>query len=235
MAGSRSEKIRPDIPTDIWCTGCIDLFGKDPILKSVDTAGFGTKLDAFLSEANSDMLFIVPEANLRQKIGADLYKREDVSVFTLKQFRSAGLFKRKTIVKVRRHEIRVLVNTLFQSAGIVEFLRNLFRFKCFANLRYQGLKPATMIILISLTLALIFYQGIITTKPEEQREPLTGMSFVRIPGGCYEMGCGSWTSRPRFIRCGYRFGAPAETRANDIGFRVVRTGARPLPGSGKGH
>ena len=25
-------------------------------------------------------------------------------------------------------------------------------------------------------------------------EPVTGMEFVWVPGGCYEMGCGSWTS-----------------------------------------
>jgi len=26
------------------------------------------------------------------------------------------------------------------------------------------------------------------------KEPVTGMEFVWVPGGCYEMGCGSWTS-----------------------------------------
>jgi formylglycine-generating enzyme required for sulfatase activity len=26
------------------------------------------------------------------------------------------------------------------------------------------------------------------------KEPVTGMEFVWIPGGCYEMGCGNWTS-----------------------------------------
>lgn len=25
------------------------------------------------------------------------------------------------------------------------------------------------------------------------RDPVTGMEFIRVPGGCYEMGCGSWT------------------------------------------
>jgi len=35
------------------------------------------------------------------------------------------------------------------------------------------------------------------TGPEPGREwkdPVTGMEFVWVPGGCYEMGCGSWTS-----------------------------------------
>jgi formylglycine-generating enzyme required for sulfatase activity len=26
------------------------------------------------------------------------------------------------------------------------------------------------------------------------KEPVTGMEFVWVPGGCYEMGCGNWTS-----------------------------------------
>jgi formylglycine-generating enzyme required for sulfatase activity len=26
------------------------------------------------------------------------------------------------------------------------------------------------------------------------KEPVTGMGFVWVPGGCYEMGCGNWTS-----------------------------------------
>ncbi len=26
------------------------------------------------------------------------------------------------------------------------------------------------------------------------KEPITGMEFVWVPGGCYEMGCGNWTS-----------------------------------------
>ncbi len=26
------------------------------------------------------------------------------------------------------------------------------------------------------------------------KEPITGMEFVFVPGGCYEMGCGNWTS-----------------------------------------
>jgi len=30
---------------------------------------------------------------------------------------------------------------------------------------------------------------------EEWKEPVTGMMFVRVPGGCYKMGCGSWARR----------------------------------------
>lgn len=46
-------------------------------------------------------------------------------------------------------------------------------------------------------------QGVIAAKPEAAAkprigqpwtEPVTGMEFVWVEGGCYEMGCGSWTS-----------------------------------------
>jgi len=49
---------------DIWCTGCIDLKGTEPLLKSVDRDGFKIKLNAFLSQNNYDQLFICPDANL---------------------------------------------------------------------------------------------------------------------------------------------------------------------------
>jgi len=32
------------------------------------------------------------------------------------------------------------------------------------------------------------------TAGEIWKEPLTGIEFVWVPGGCYEMGCGSWTN-----------------------------------------
>ena len=32
------------------------------------------------------------------------------------------------------------------------------------------------------------------TGGEIWREPITGIEFVWVPGGCYEMGCGNWTS-----------------------------------------
>ena len=28
---------------------------------------------------------------------------------------------------------------------------------------------------------------------KEWKDPVTGMEFVWVPKGCYEMGCGSWT------------------------------------------
>jgi len=32
------------------------------------------------------------------------------------------------------------------------------------------------------------------TSGQIWREPVTGMEFIWVPGGCYEMGCGDWTS-----------------------------------------
>jgi len=31
-----------------------------------------------------------------------------------------------------------------------------------------------------------------TTAGQIWKEPVTGMEFVWVPKGCYEMGCGSW-------------------------------------------
>ena len=40
----------------------------------------------------------------------------------------------------------------------------------------------------------IIAQSSTPTAGEIWKEPVTGMEFVWVPGGCYEMGCGSWTS-----------------------------------------
>ena len=39
-----------------------------------------------------------------------------------------------------------------------------------------------------------FAESSALTAGEIWKEPVTGMEFVWVPGGCYEMGCGSWTS-----------------------------------------
>jgi len=33
------------------------------------------------------------------------------------------------------------------------------------------------------------------TKQKRWQEPVTGMAFIRIAGGCYDMGCGDWTAQ----------------------------------------
>lgn len=112
---SRTRTIRAGIAdTDIWCTGCVELAGEQPILKSVISSGFEAKLKAFLSNENADRLFIVPEANIDQTTHLYLNQRKDVHVSPLKGFPRSGLLGRKTILKVRRNELQALVDTLFE-------------------------------------------------------------------------------------------------------------------------
>ena len=41
----------------------------------------------------------------------------------------------------------------------------------------------------------IIKPSVVNVEPlKTWKEPVTGMEFVWVPGGCYEMGCGSWTS-----------------------------------------
>jgi formylglycine-generating enzyme required for sulfatase activity len=39
-----------------------------------------------------------------------------------------------------------------------------------------------------------FAESSTSTASQIWKEPVTGMEFVWVPGGCYEMGCGNWTS-----------------------------------------
>ena len=52
----------------------------------------------------------------------------------------------------------------------------------------------TLLVLIAYPYNLVFAQADTPTAGEIWREPITGMEFIWVPGGCYEMGCGSWTS-----------------------------------------
>jgi formylglycine-generating enzyme required for sulfatase activity len=49
-------------------------------------------------------------------------------------------------------------------------------------------------ILLILHLSSSFASADTPTAGQIWKEPLTGMEFVWVPGGCYEMGCGNWTS-----------------------------------------
>jgi len=112
---SRTRTVRRDMAagTDIWCTGCVELTGEQPVLKSVISSGFEPKLNAFLSNKNADRLFIVPEANIDQPTHLYLNQRKDVHVFALKSLPRNGLLGRKTILKIRRNELQLLIDTLF--------------------------------------------------------------------------------------------------------------------------
>jgi formylglycine-generating enzyme required for sulfatase activity len=52
----------------------------------------------------------------------------------------------------------------------------------------------TLLVLIAYPYNLVFAQADTPTAGQIWKEPVTGMEFVWVPGGCYEMGCGSWTS-----------------------------------------
>lgn len=112
---SRNRTLRFEVEeTDIWCTGCVEIAGEQPIVKSVVGAGFEAKLEAFLAPENPDLLFIVPEANIDQHLQLQLNTRDDVTVACLSDFPRRWRLQRKTIVKVRRHELPVLVEVLFE-------------------------------------------------------------------------------------------------------------------------
>ncbi|MCP4352648.1 MAG: SUMF1/EgtB/PvdO family nonheme iron enzyme [Desulfobacterales bacterium] len=64
---------------------------------------------------------------------------------------------------------------------------------CIRNMQWRKRTGTAVLAILFLTLisALIApYVRIFSTNAfEERTEPLTGMKFVRVPGGCYEMGC----------------------------------------------
>ncbi|THB71699.1 MAG: formylglycine-generating enzyme family protein [Desulfovibrio sp.] len=46
---------------------------------------------------------------------------------------------------------------------------------------------------VALFVLVAVYPSAAQVAGEEWVEPVTGMEFVWVPGGCYEMGCGAWT------------------------------------------
>jgi formylglycine-generating enzyme required for sulfatase activity len=52
----------------------------------------------------------------------------------------------------------------------------------------------TLLVLIAYPYNTAFAQSDTPTAGQIWKEPVTGMEFVWVPEGCYEMGCGSWTS-----------------------------------------
>jgi formylglycine-generating enzyme required for sulfatase activity len=51
-----------------------------------------------------------------------------------------------------------------------------------------------LLVLIAYPYNTTFAQSDTPTAGQIWKETITGMEFVWVPGGCYEMGCGSWTS-----------------------------------------
>jgi hypothetical protein len=110
--------IRLELPdSDIWCTGRIEIPGKEPVLEAVDPAKFKVKLDNFLAADNPDMLFIVPEGNIDQIIRQDLEKH-NIKVLSISDFPPTYRLEQKTILKVRRHELEALRDLVFGKSAI---------------------------------------------------------------------------------------------------------------------
>ncbi|MCP4348504.1 MAG: formylglycine-generating enzyme family protein [Desulfobacterales bacterium] len=190
--------------TQVWCTGRVDLNREFPILENVDSEDFKIKLGAFLSPDNPDLLFIVPEANLTDALQISLYKDEVISILSLKQFQQSSpdeLFRRKTILKVQRNELALLIKAVFQKRrqGFLLKLQGiLFKPSALKDF-YELLKSeitfkhtAIVIFMLAFIPGICWY--LFQPGPLiEWEEPVTKMVFTKIPGGCYEMGCGSWT------------------------------------------
>lgn len=47
---------------------------------------------------------------------------------------------------------------------------------------------------IALAITFLFLSALPVIAQDSFTEPITGMEFVRVPGGCFEIGCGSWAS-----------------------------------------
>ncbi len=104
--------------TDIWCTGCVSIAGATPLLDDVDNTGFDLKMKGFLSEKNSDTLFILPAGNFKD-LSPEKHKeiRENkvrcLSVDEFKHLPARDIFEQKTILKVLPDELPELADALF--------------------------------------------------------------------------------------------------------------------------
>jgi hypothetical protein len=112
----KSRPIKLKINSDIWCTGSIEMHGKDPFLGRVSKS-FHLKLEAFLTD-NKDYLFVVPEVNLETPEALKLlhdYNIKDANIITVNDLdKLRNNINQKTIVKVGAYELNELVRSLFR-------------------------------------------------------------------------------------------------------------------------
>ncbi|MDM8542666.1 hypothetical protein QUF90_16450 [Desulfococcaceae bacterium HSG9] len=113
---NRMRALRHDWDSDIWCTGSIEIpDAKHPSLLEVAHPEFEIKLDAFLSDACKDKLFIVPEANIRPH--KERCRNKKALIATLGTFSKFTFWENtspKTILAVHPHELAVLINIIFE-------------------------------------------------------------------------------------------------------------------------
>ncbi len=109
----RARKLCCRLSTDVWCTGVI-LINGNPHLFDVDPNGFTLKLKAFLDPANTDLLFIVPLANIDPQ-ARTMCKENDAKVIRLGSDMVCNLIDlgEKTVLTVPADGLTDLLDTLF--------------------------------------------------------------------------------------------------------------------------
>jgi len=123
---NRSRIIKPLISTgDIWCTGCIE--GNGPLLKPVVQNTFYYKLKSFLSEENTDILFIVPFGNINDPPIQKLINQK-VTIISLSDRIDSN---RKNVLQVRPKELKKLIDFIFEKPENIPS----------DSINYKGLKP----------------------------------------------------------------------------------------------
>jgi tetratricopeptide (TPR) repeat protein len=100
--------------TDIWCTGAVDIKDRQyPWLKAMDSQQFTLKLNAFISQQNSDKLFIVPNANVsnfKKKL-----KSKRIPLLSIDEISSRkALIDGKIVIAIGPNDVPALVEYLFE-------------------------------------------------------------------------------------------------------------------------
>ncbi|QTA83820.1 Sulfatase-modifying factor enzyme domain-containing protein [Desulfonema limicola] len=186
--------------TDIWCTGCIDIKNNEmPYLKQVKPPGFSIKLRAFISQ-DKDVLFIVPVANIQPE-HKKLLEDSQVRLLFLKQLQKdkaefAELLKQKTILAVHGTELKQLTGFIFPKPADTAESNRKKRFLFFLiAIIFMIAVPGVFMLYQKFhqksqnSLIMSYDSKLQNKKPENLTEPETGMIFVWIPGGCFDMGC----------------------------------------------
>jgi len=110
----RAYTLRCHPDNDIWATGVIRVDASGPHLLDVDPVGFALKLQAFLDDTNTDLLFIVPLANL-DPAARRLCRKQSARIIRLgtKEACNLNILHEKTILTVPADGLTDLLAVLF--------------------------------------------------------------------------------------------------------------------------